>query len=221
MRRLHGPIMTTLLLTLSLFCAEVQAEKIEGIIFFSENSKIQIQLTGETESYHLLFSTVTIGEYLLQLQPRDFLSAKGKISRRRKTVKVEEIFFVGLHRLLGLWQASNQHIYEFKDYQTLLLHSSNSAFQKSLFDEPERIEYSLLPQKDDKWTLFLNDGQEVSMGDLVFYKDSVLPDTVRLDIYDPITGKLQFREYLSPIATDDDDHKKTDPKSIQLPNSPL
>lgn len=101
-------------------------------------------------------------EGLKKLQSTDFVQGQGEF--RDRELLLESIDFVGLRRLLGVWTAGAQSIFDFQDYSRVVVYKSffNVMAQKA------RLQYTVAPSYGDDWRVFFTDENSVVLATLAF-----------------------------------------------------
>lgn len=110
---------------------------------------------------------------LRQLAPEDYLAVSGTILNN--DMRVFEVQFVGLKKLLGVWLSHDDSIIDIQSFHHLLWHQSKKS--PTTLEAPYKIEYALAPDRGTNWSLFMIRDGKASTGRLRVLKRSIVIET--------------------------------------------
>jgi hypothetical protein len=157
---------------------------ITGHIHFRNGSRVLI--APDFQVYDITPANKDVAEDIGNLEPGDFLEGHGEIQEHR--VVIEAVEFIGLRRLLGHWvDHSNKIQIDFNDFSNAVVKSLN---------EPKvtALQYALIPDQVNQWTIFLGDREKVSVGILTHVEKRV-----QIDVIDTETGHIEKTIRLQPL----------------------
>ncbi|HEX4923161.1 MAG TPA: hypothetical protein VFV50_03710 [Bdellovibrionales bacterium] len=110
------------------------------------------------------------------LEDGDFVVGQGDFVNDR--IVLHAIEFIGLRRLLGRWlDRDNNLIFDFQNFSNATIRSVTGVTQ---------IQYALIPDQANRWTIFLGNQSAVVIGILTYYQK-----TVRIDLINSQTGAIE------------------------------
>jgi len=128
----------------------------------------------------------TVAADLDALETGDYLAGNGEYGPTRVTI--DAIEFIGLRRLLGLWiDRDNQLMFNFRDFSRAGVRTFSNPGEKQL-------QYALVPDQANRWTIFLGDTQSVAVGILTHFQS-----VVRIDMINSDTGQIERTIRLQPL----------------------
>lgn len=145
----------------------------------TREGKIHFNPLGTSITLPIESQDPTINRDLARLQNGDFIHAKGEILTSPSRVFIEDIHYVGLRRLLGVW-TNGLSVFNFSDYDHLTIY--NFKPQSMALD----LNYSVAPEDQNGWSINFFSSQEVKLGHLEF-----VGENLRLSILNPKTGRTK------------------------------
>lgn len=115
----------------------------------SSNSDFSLKIDDEV--FTVLPLTQEVKKTLTRLQSGDRIQLKA--TREDKRLLVQEILFVGLKRLVGLWISESSAL-NFPNYQDLFLFAT---FRRHNIHSPLKFQYTLSPADHDKWVMIFSE----------------------------------------------------------------
>lgn len=128
-----------------------------------------------------------VNRQLFMLEPGDFAFITGRKQTKNSFV-VESIDFAGLKRLLGSWR-SQEFIWQFDSYSNISVININNM-QKM---ENLSMNYSVAPNEDNSWTIFLSNPTFNRVGSLYIVNHLMI-----MQFDDPETGTSE-KIYFSKV----------------------
>lgn len=181
-----------LLLCLCFSQLSTAATKIEGLIK-KQGNQLYIQILPERLTIPL---TVSIAEDRLaieRLEDGDHIFGQGKISSNQ--VRLDTLYYVGLKKLLGVWQTLNWDLFEFKSFQDLAYWSFETTKGPISITE---LSYTLAPTTSGHWSMLMVDKDSVEIGRLEFRNN-----LIHLEIVNQKDGSITRSFSLTPVALTD------------------
>ncbi len=190
----QGIISLILLLTLSAGASDgtdvydvADPVTIEGSILRSKD-KIQIKLPDD-RVFDLQSSKRQTQDDIGHLENGDHLIGLGRLQTARKIIMLEDLEMVGIRRVLGPWQeTAKRKIFQFHDF--------TSVSVKELAGVDQNLNYRLVPDQKDTWTIFLSSNTSVKVGTLKYN-----PTSMKMEFIDLNSGKVTEQFNLSPHQT--------------------
>lgn len=198
-------ILSFILLVLSLnLHAE---EKIQGFIVKKEDAIFLTIEPGKT--YSLEATAIQDSNSLRELESGDFIVGAGDIIG--ESIKMESLHFVGLRKIIGLWRTDDWELFEFRNFEDLLLLWPELATEGIFKPSPiksKSYNYTLAPATAPFWSMILVSDTSVDLARLTFTHEKLIiellhrdqNDTQRTFILSPLTttahlqtGKTDFR----------------------------
>lgn len=185
-------LVTTLLMGLNALAVSIQGvieKSSQGTFIEIEDKTYPLQITqNQQNTSHLTKETLN------KLESGDFISAQGEI--KSSVVKVQQIDFVGLNKLLGQWAAENQDIFSFETHFDLKLHTQalNALGPRN---STVALKYSMAPSQGKKWSLFMVSNKKIILGELKFVKKKI-----RITLLNQQTGQIAQNITLTPVSED-------------------
>ncbi len=184
---------TQFFILILLFSLHSLGESVQGTIE-RDPSGVLIKIKRQRYNIH---SSHPIDQILKKLDTGDLISAQGKIDKSSDSIRITQINFVGLRRLLGSWYTENQDIFNFINYSELELYTQKIA--RALVSNKTPIhnyKYSMVPSKGETWSLFVIDRKKVTVGTLRFVHDQI-----EINLLNQKTGEVGRRLKLTPIPS--------------------
>lgn len=149
----------------------------------------QLFLTATTNPVHMVRATSDredVNNTLKRLGNGDSIVGTATFDSSGRWVKIESIDFVGLRRLIGLWNTTNTTgLMNFRSYQDLNVIMLAQGEGPGLVTTKKEFKYTVTPATGDDWVLFLSDARETQMG-LMDLKDGA----ARITLLNPQTGDV-------------------------------
>lgn len=146
-----------------LTCAALGQESIEG--FVSRDSRGLTFITNNpTQSFQLKAGTPVVNQQLRKLGNLDAIRGTGRILGG-KTLILETIDFVGLHRILGAW-ASSKYLFNFKTFAEVTLYQTTPRLNSILTPGLGELKYTITPSEGDTWKVFFSSPNKVILATL-------------------------------------------------------
>lgn len=150
----------------------------------------QLFLTTTTNPVHMVRATSDredVNNTLKRLGNGDSIVGTATFDGSGRWVKIESIDFVGLRRLIGLWNTTNTTgLMNFRSYQDLnVIMLGPQGDGPGLVTTKKEFKYTITPAIGDDWVLFLSDDRETQMG-LMDLKDG----SARITLLNPQTGNV-------------------------------
>lgn len=178
-----------LLFCLSFCELSIASSKIEGLVL-KQGHQIYIQILPERLTLPLEVSVSEDRLAIERLENGDHIFGYGRISKQ--AVKLDTLYFVGLQKILGVWQSLNWEMFEFKTFEDLAywgLESSNGPYLM------RKLNYTLAPTTSGHWSILMVDSKSVEVGRLQFKKEQI-----HLEVVNQKDGSVSRSFYLTPIA---------------------
>lgn len=178
-------------------------------LFFSLSSQVQAQeslngyLKKTRDNAYLLVNknnlvkiknvTPEVLAQLSKLKTGDLISGIGSIEDSGKTVELTTIDFVGLQRLLGVWQTNDGNYVNFISFSEVIFGANLLSILDRKFSN---FTYSLSPYNDSLWILYLTNNE----GTLVctLYVDSF---KATISVIDTISNSTMTTIELTKVYT--------------------
>ncbi len=169
------------------------------------NNQLYIQTAKCPQKLRVISDSRAITEALTELQNGDFLVGTGTTQAGCTALKLESIDLVGLKNLLGAWRTAEWDVYDFKDFNNLLLYSlappnatmtaTMTATMSAPFGPTRYLSYTLAPEHGKRWSIFMADKQDVHIGTI-----EMTDTAVTLTLFDANTGLPSQKLSLLPIS---------------------
>lgn len=132
---------------------------------------------------------------LNRLEDGDFVMASGVVSADTGTVSVDSIDFVGLRRIIGLWNALNSKgLVNFRNYQEMNMYSLAGPNEgTNVSSTRKHFRYTVTPGSDRQWVMFMSDEKETQMGFLQIGDDQATLKLVNSQTGD-VSSTLELRK---------------------------
>lgn len=189
-----------ILAILGLYCAlfvsppaQAAAESIQGVIAI-RGDQAYIRLRQMREPLPLHGKTQDLVVNLKKMRDGDFVVGRGEILTDRNIVSLHSIDTVGLRQILGTWRASNQNVFEFRDFNHVILYDRISESATLRPGPVRQMSYTLAPSTGENWSIFMADNKGIHIGELRFG-----PRLMRMTLYDSDTGRVSHQLDLAPI----------------------
>lgn len=153
----------------------------------------------KTEKYATLEISVQKPELLDQLRrlnDGDLLIGVATVESAKHLAHLESISFVGLKDLLGFWRTERWEVFEFQNFNRLILYKF-TKIPKNLTPSvmPKELKYTLAPEQGRRWSIFMSDDQNIHIGSLELEEKRV-----SLTIINPNTGLPTENISLLPVS---------------------
>jgi hypothetical protein len=159
-------LLKSLLLTASFCALTLQAmaqESVEG--FVSRDSRGLTFITSNpSQSFQLKAATSTVNQQLRKLGNLDAIRGTGKVIGG-KTLILDTIDFVGLHRILGTW-ASPKYLFNFKTFAEVTLYPTYPRIVPRIVPSEGEMKYTITPADGDTWKVFFSNPNQVILASL-------------------------------------------------------
>jgi hypothetical protein len=195
----HRLLLLTLILVF-LMSPSVFADTLSGTLEFKpliENEGFDIYLSMKSQPHPLkiVAANPSIKSDLRRLKAGDFIIAQGSIAGS-DSVTLDAIESVGLQKLLGSWHTADWQIYEFRDFNRLLLYRIEKPHpaRASRFAGPREYRYVLAPETGSRFSIFLSDNTDVHAGSL-----ELLDGRLTITVFNNETGDIAENISLSPL----------------------
>lgn len=142
------------------------ADGVTGTI--SRNVFQQLYLVAQDGVQYKVSSRATdVLKTLNRLENGDSVVATGRMDRVNFNVDIESIDFVGLRKIIGLWNTMNaKGMMQFKSYSDVNVYSyalQNSG-GSSVVRSHKNFKYTVSPANNGDWVMFLSDDSSTQMG---------------------------------------------------------
>lgn len=142
--------------------------------------------TDDGKVLELIPRTEVVRTDLLSLAEGDFITGHGDLSPTRAVL--DAIEFIGLKRLLGMWiDRDNKLVVNFLDF-------SSAAVRTFTETEEKQLNYALVPDLRNRWTIFIGDDKNVAVGNLTAH-----PNMVHIELINSDTGQVEKNIRLQPV----------------------
>ena len=185
--------MFLLFLSFSLCCVTALADDIAGVVRWQDSQPLL--LVDKSRLVRLKSVNARLTQDLMRLKGGDFLVGTGTYASDRTSITLDTIDMVGLYQLLGFWYNANLDVYEFQDFNRLNLYATQVLPTTAVAKKVKSLNYTLSPDDNNRWSLFLVDDAAVHIGSLEFVNR-----LVKLSIIDPKTGQVSETVVLTPLA---------------------
>jgi hypothetical protein len=145
------------------------AESLAGFLI-KEYGKIYLSSRTTCGRYEVVSSSADVTNNLRKLTHGDAVIATADVYTDLCQVRLQSIDYVGLRRLLGVWQ-SDAGLIEIRDFSSLKIYPrfDNISREGSLEFEvpmPVTYQYSVLPSPGKEWVVFLSDSKTTTFATL-------------------------------------------------------
>ncbi|MCM2282261.1 MAG: hypothetical protein NDI61_10490 [Bdellovibrionaceae bacterium] len=155
-----------------------------------------IRLRQTREALPVYGMTQELVADLQKMQDGDFIVGRGEVLTDRRMVALESIDTVGLRQILGAWRTANWNVFEFKDFNNVILYFPDAAVSTSPRATSRRqMSYTLAPGSGENWSIFMADRQGIHIGELQFAAGA---RRINMTLYDSETGRVHQRLELAP-----------------------
>jgi hypothetical protein len=128
---------------------------------------------------------------LNHLETGDHLIGLGYVQGLKKIIWMDDLEMVGVRRVLGNWkERSRMRTFEFRDFTSLNVSEGKS-------DPGVTINYRLVPDKKNQWTIFLSAEKSLRVGTMTY-----APDRMNIQLVDLNSGSITEEFNLSPQRED-------------------
>ena len=175
----------------------IHAANADTIVGIVQKSSDQIYLKMADRSTYLIRpKSVDLRKELNRLKNDDFVIGQGIFLRRERVIELQAINSVGLKELLGFWGDRTSSIYEFKSFDDLnLYHLENPTEAVPVYIHTGQFKYSISPDQDNRWAIFISGNDTVHLGLL-----EIRSDEIDLTLLNQETGKPEATFTLSRIG---------------------
>ena len=163
------------------------AVTIEGNVFRTTDGSLVLQYLNR--NFTLKSSKRPCQDDLNNLQTGDHLVGLGHVQYIKRLIWMEEIELVGIHRVLGEWNEPNKHKrFDFQDFTSV---NVSDSFKQG----GQNLNYRLLPDKRDEWTIFLSGDDSVKVGTIRYTGKSngSQIEKLHLELVNVQTGRVSER----------------------------
>lgn len=151
---------------------------VEGEITRDKTGVLKITLPTSKE-FEIKSAKRQCQEDLSHLDTGDHLVGLGRIQSIKKLIWLDEVEMVGIKKVLGNWDDARQRKrFQFRDFTSLDVSDLARVRGQSL-------NYRLVPDKKDEWTIFLSTDTTVKVGTMKY-----LPSKISLEVIDMKTGQV-------------------------------
>lgn len=142
------------------FLVAVQAASVTGSVRITPDGPF-LQLTGTTQLFKIIPTTEEAVRTLGRLVHNDFLQGQGEF--QSAVFLLQTVDFVGLYHLLGPWQSKQDRaLVTFENFNTLSIFNPRTLG----YDRVAVFDYSVAPDKDTHWKIFVAGGKSVSIASM-------------------------------------------------------
>lgn len=140
------------------------ADAISGVIL---RGPLSLSLKDEFgASYKIISRSTDVQRTLKRLETGDSIVSSGRLDTVNKVAEIEAIDFVGLGRIIGLWNTQGaKSMMQFRSFSDVNVYSfvlqSNG---NNVVRNRKNFKYTLSPANDSEWVMFLSDDQSTQMG---------------------------------------------------------
>lgn len=127
----------------------------------------QVTLRIETRVLRVSTQSRDVQKILNRLEEGDSIVATGDTKTDLGLIDIQSIDFVGLRKMLGVWNSTNARgILEFKTYSEMKVYSVGAPVAGPAAGLPRTrsFKYTLSPTGNDDWVLFMSDDSATKMG---------------------------------------------------------
>ncbi len=157
-----------------------------GVLFNSEEGKLELKDDSSGKKFDLTFSSAIIQSTVAKLKAGDYLSFEGARSSSIASIRIDSVNFVGLKDLLGVWQGEDKYCYNFTSFTEIKMYhrtkSKCAANSRSL----RKYAYTINPSENVNWVLLLTDDKANLAADLTVKSANL----VEISLYDSATGLI-------------------------------
>jgi hypothetical protein len=147
-----------------LFSSFAFARPISGFVSI-ESGKTYFIEHGTTPRYPIKPNKPEVTESLKKLGSFDFFQGQGELINGE--LHLDLIDFVGLRSLLGLWSVDRQSLFDFKDFQKVIIYKSFF----NLMTPRAQLQYSIAPSAGTDWKIFFTNEKSVILASLTLSRD--------------------------------------------------
>ncbi len=163
-------------------------ESLAGFLI-KEYGKIYLSSRTTCGRYEVSTSSAEVTNNLRKLTNGDAVLATANLDLRLCQVHIQSIDYVGLRRLLGIWQSDAGYI-DIGNFSSLKIYPKfkvEAKFGPLDFEVPTPItyQYSVLPSPGKEWVVFLSDSKTTTFATLTLEKSKAV-----LRTYDPDSGAV-------------------------------
>ena len=174
-------------LFLVLFSTQAIARPISGFVSV-EGSQTYFIEHGTTPKYAIKPNKLEVIESLKKLGSFDFFQGQGELINGE--LLLDSIDFVGLRSLIGLWSVDRQSLFDFQDFQKVIIYKSFF----NLMTPRAQLHYSIAPSAGTDWKIFFTDENSVILASLILSNDHAT-----LRFYDLENGEVYKKVELTKI----------------------
>lgn len=161
-------------LALGLSDAAAKESNVEGHVQIKDGQMLLVDAIQQARP--LVAGNDTVDVDLQALEAGDFVVGQGEFTSQK--VVLHAVEFIGLRRLLGRWlDRDNNLIFDFQNFSNATIRSVSGVTQ---------IQYALIPDQANRWTIFLGNQSAVRVGILTHYQK-----LVRIDLINTQTGAIE------------------------------
>lgn len=147
-------------LLLSLISCHALARPISGFVSI-ENGQHYFIEHGTTVKFAIRPGKTEVVESLKKLSSFDFFQGQGEFTKSE--LVLDSIDFVGLRSLIGLWSEGRQSLFDFQDFQKVVIYQP--VFK--LMTPRAQLHYSIAPSAGSDWKIFFTDENSVILASLI------------------------------------------------------
>ncbi len=172
-------------------------DSVEG--FVSRDSRGLTFITSNpSQSFQLKAATPTVTQQLRKLGNLDAIRGTGKVIAG-KTLILETIDFVGLHRILGSW-TSPKYLFNFKTFAEVTLYPTYPRLTRAATQTSPgegEMKYTITPADGDTWKVFFSNPNQVILASLKMTSSQ----QATMTFYDEETGSEKSSILLTKVRT--------------------
>ncbi|MCE3010806.1 MAG: hypothetical protein LW875_09355 [Proteobacteria bacterium] len=160
---------------------------LSGFVSKKENGYVLVE-EKTSKRYDLRALNSETIENLKHLKHYDYISGYGEI-KDNQVVLLESIDYVGLRRILGLWQ-STENVLNFVSFRSVkIVEQLQFISDLGILDllKEGTYDYAISPGSNGSWRVFFSDSSSVILASLTL---SAKSDEARLEVYNSSTGEI-------------------------------
>lgn len=172
-------------------------EQVSGFIH-RFGTDVLISLSNNNSRLYRLSSSHSESQRIIRrLEEGDFVMGTGEVNSTNGIVSLDGVDFVGLRRIIGLWNTVNSKgLVNFRSYSDMNVYSlilqSDGLSQVSA---RKNFKYTVTPGTNSDWVVFMSDEKETQMGYL-----KVENQKATLQLMNPKTGDISTTLELQKLA---------------------
>lgn len=182
----------TLLMVASLLNVSALAETLNGYVAFQNGQTFFIDGKSQKVS-PARAGTQSVQNSFQKLKNHDAISGQGKYIN--EVLVIDSIEFVGLRRLLGVWQAPDA-VVNFTDFSTVSFFLPQPAAIPETSATKVSFRYAVSPSLGSGWRVFFSSDDNVVLGLL-----TVNQTQAQIELFDPNTGDIGQTIQLEKVKT--------------------